>query len=208
VLIVEQNVLALDLAHRAYVLERGQVVDVAKATPSGRCKGLARGIPRQGGHMSTAQQIGPLPLGRTTTTAPPPATTRPPQPATTTSHPQSPRSTPRPRHNHDTPATAPLDVTTVVTLSTTATSTPAAPVATVHTAQPVSALHASSLSTAYGLGFAASSPLHSAHRSGDRCARRPHLRRIRHDQSRRARLLAGGACLALAVIVGIVATSS
>jgi len=30
VLIVEQNVLALDLAHRAYVLERGQVVDVAE----------------------------------------------------------------------------------------------------------------------------------------------------------------------------------
>ena len=30
VLIVEQNVLALDLAHRAYVLEKGQVVDVAE----------------------------------------------------------------------------------------------------------------------------------------------------------------------------------
>ena len=30
VLIVEQNVLALDLAHRAYVLERGEVVDVAE----------------------------------------------------------------------------------------------------------------------------------------------------------------------------------
>jgi branched-chain amino acid transport system ATP-binding protein len=29
VLIVEQNVLALDLAHRAYVLEKGQVVDEA-----------------------------------------------------------------------------------------------------------------------------------------------------------------------------------
>ena len=30
VLIVEQNVLALDLAHRAYVLERGRVVDLAE----------------------------------------------------------------------------------------------------------------------------------------------------------------------------------
>jgi ABC-type branched-subunit amino acid transport system ATPase component len=30
VLIVEQNVLALDLAKRAYVLEKGQVVDVAR----------------------------------------------------------------------------------------------------------------------------------------------------------------------------------
>ncbi len=30
VLLVEQNVLALDLAHRAYVLEKGQVVDVAE----------------------------------------------------------------------------------------------------------------------------------------------------------------------------------
>ena len=30
VLIVEQNVLALDLANRAYVLEKGEVVDVAE----------------------------------------------------------------------------------------------------------------------------------------------------------------------------------
>jgi branched-chain amino acid transport system ATP-binding protein len=42
VLIVEQNVLALDLAHRAYVLERGQVVDVAEGTAVRTMQGRLR----------------------------------------------------------------------------------------------------------------------------------------------------------------------
>ena len=42
VLIVEQNVLALDLAHRAYVLERGQVVDVAEGAAVRTMQGRLR----------------------------------------------------------------------------------------------------------------------------------------------------------------------
>ena len=46
VLIVEQNVLALDLAHRAFVLEKGQVVDVAEGDGRAHHAGPpARGIP-------------------------------------------------------------------------------------------------------------------------------------------------------------------
>jgi branched-chain amino acid transport system ATP-binding protein len=42
VLIVEQNVLALDLAHRAYVLEKGQVVDVAEGAAVRTMQGRLR----------------------------------------------------------------------------------------------------------------------------------------------------------------------
>ena len=42
VLIVEQNVLALDLAHRAYVLERGQVIDVAEGAAVRSMQGRLR----------------------------------------------------------------------------------------------------------------------------------------------------------------------
>ena len=42
VLIVEQNVLALDLAHRAFVLERGQVVDVAEGAAVRQMQGRLR----------------------------------------------------------------------------------------------------------------------------------------------------------------------
>jgi branched-chain amino acid transport system ATP-binding protein len=42
VLIVEQNVLALDLAHRAYVLERGRVVDVAEGAAVRTMQGRLR----------------------------------------------------------------------------------------------------------------------------------------------------------------------
>ena len=42
VLIVEQNVLALDLAHRAFVLERGQVVDVAEGAAVRTMQGRLR----------------------------------------------------------------------------------------------------------------------------------------------------------------------
>jgi branched-chain amino acid transport system ATP-binding protein len=42
VLIVEQNVLALDLANRAYVLERGQVVDVAEGAAVRTMQGRLR----------------------------------------------------------------------------------------------------------------------------------------------------------------------
>ncbi|MBA3653022.1 MAG: ABC transporter ATP-binding protein [Actinobacteria bacterium] len=42
VLIVEQNVLALDLAHRAYVLERGQVVDMAEGRAVRQMQGRLR----------------------------------------------------------------------------------------------------------------------------------------------------------------------
>jgi branched-chain amino acid transport system ATP-binding protein len=42
VLIVEQNVLALDLAHRAYVLERGQVVDMAEGAAVRTMQGRLR----------------------------------------------------------------------------------------------------------------------------------------------------------------------
>jgi branched-chain amino acid transport system ATP-binding protein len=42
VLIVEQNVLALDLAHRAFVLEKGQVVDVAEGAAVRSMQGRLR----------------------------------------------------------------------------------------------------------------------------------------------------------------------
>ena len=42
VLIVEQNVLALDLAHRAFVLEKGQVVDVAEGAAVRTMQGRLR----------------------------------------------------------------------------------------------------------------------------------------------------------------------
>ena len=42
VLIVEQNVLALDLAHRAYVLERGRVVDLAEGNAVRAMQGRLR----------------------------------------------------------------------------------------------------------------------------------------------------------------------
>jgi branched-chain amino acid transport system ATP-binding protein len=42
VLIVEQNVLALDLASRAYVLERGQVIDVAEGKAVRQMQGRLR----------------------------------------------------------------------------------------------------------------------------------------------------------------------
>jgi branched-chain amino acid transport system ATP-binding protein len=42
VLIVEQNVLALDLADRAYVLEKGQIVDVAEGTAVRTMQGRLR----------------------------------------------------------------------------------------------------------------------------------------------------------------------
>ena len=42
VLLVEQNVLALDLAHRAFVLEKGQVVDVAEGAAVRKMQGRLR----------------------------------------------------------------------------------------------------------------------------------------------------------------------
>ncbi|MBV8693545.1 MAG: ABC transporter ATP-binding protein [Actinobacteria bacterium] len=50
VLIVEQNVLALDLAHRAYVLERGQVVDVAEGAAVRTMQGRLRQAYLGSGH--------------------------------------------------------------------------------------------------------------------------------------------------------------
>jgi branched-chain amino acid transport system ATP-binding protein len=50
VLIVEQNVLALDLAHRAYVLERGQVVDVAEGAAVRTMQGRLRHAYLGSGH--------------------------------------------------------------------------------------------------------------------------------------------------------------
>jgi len=50
VLIVEQNVLALDLAHRAYVLERGQVVDVAEGKAVRTMQGRLRQAYLGSGH--------------------------------------------------------------------------------------------------------------------------------------------------------------
>jgi branched-chain amino acid transport system ATP-binding protein len=42
VLVVEQNVLALDFAHRAYVLEKGEVVDVAEGAAVRTMQGRLR----------------------------------------------------------------------------------------------------------------------------------------------------------------------
>ena len=50
VLIVEQNVLALDLAHRAYVLERGQIVDVAEGKAVRTMQGRLRQAYLGSGH--------------------------------------------------------------------------------------------------------------------------------------------------------------
>lgn len=50
VLIVEQNVLALDLAHRAYVLEKGQVVDVAEGKAVRAMQGRLRAAYLGTGH--------------------------------------------------------------------------------------------------------------------------------------------------------------